>query len=74
MAARPRPARSITILPDINFGRIYRVTRANFNVERADDAAYSSFFVQDQWKASDRLTINAGVRYEDQALVGSSRS
>ena len=31
---------------------------------------YYSFFVQDQWKAADRLTINAGIRYEDQALVG----
>ena len=29
----------IIIVPDLNFGRIYRVTRANFNVERADDAA-----------------------------------
>jgi hypothetical protein len=31
---------------------------------------YFSFFVQDQWKAGDRLTVNAGVRYEEQTLVG----
>ncbi len=60
----------ITIVPDVNFGRIFRVTRANFNAERLTTQQYYSFFVQDQWKAGDRLTINAGVRYEDQALVG----
>lgn len=60
----------ITILNDVNFGRIYRVTRANFNDERLTTQKYYSFFFQDQWKANDRLTINAGVRYEDQALVG----
>ncbi len=63
----------ISILNDINFGRIYRVTRANFNDERLTTQQYYSFFVQDQWKATDRLTINAGVRYEDQALVGTIR-
>lgn len=63
----------ITILPDINFGRIYRVTRANFNDERLTTQRYYSFFVQDQWRATDRLTVNAGVRYEDQALVGTIR-
>ena len=62
---------SISILPDVNFGRIYRVTRANFNVERDTTQKYVSFFVQDQWKANDRLTVNGGVRYEDQRLVGS---
>jgi outer membrane receptor protein involved in Fe transport len=61
---------SITVLPDPVFGRIYRVTRANLNSERQTQQEYWSFFFQDQWKANDRLTINAGVRYEDQALVG----
>jgi outer membrane receptor protein involved in Fe transport len=62
---------SITVLPDINFGRIFRVTRANFNVLRETTQQYYSFFVQDQWKATDRLTVNVGVRYEDESLVGS---
>jgi outer membrane receptor protein involved in Fe transport len=62
---------SITVLPDVNFGQIFRVTRANFNVLRETTQQYFSFFVQDQWKATDRLTVNAGLRYEDQALVGS---
>jgi outer membrane receptor protein involved in Fe transport len=61
---------SISILPDVNFGRIYRVTRANFNVQRNTTQRYTAFFAQDQWKANDRLTVNGGIRYEDQALVG----
>ena len=60
----------ISILPDLNFGRIYRVTRANLNDARTTSQQYWSFFVQDQWKAMDRLTINAGLRYEDQVLKG----
>jgi Carboxypeptidase regulatory-like domain/TonB dependent receptor/TonB-dependent Receptor Plug Domain len=62
---------SITVLNDVNFGRIWRVTRANFNAERNTTQSYKSFFIQDQWKANDRLTINGGIRYEDEALVGS---
>jgi outer membrane receptor protein involved in Fe transport len=61
---------SVSILPDVNFGNIYRVTRANFNVQRNTTQRYTAFFVQDQWKANDRLTVNGGIRYEDQALVG----
>jgi outer membrane receptor protein involved in Fe transport len=61
---------SITILNDVNFGRIYRVTRANFFEARVTTQEYHSFFVQDQWKVSDRLTVNAGLRYEQQSLRG----
>lgn len=61
---------SISILPDVNFGRIYRVTRANYNDARVTTQRYQSFFAQDSWKASDRLTVNAGLRYEQQTLVG----
>lgn len=60
----------IDILPDINFGRIYRVIRAQFNEERDTHQDYLSFFVQDSWSASNRLTINAGLRYEQQSLLG----
>lgn len=62
---------SVSVLPDINLGRIYRVTRANFNTERPTTQSYLSFFVQDSWKATDRLTVNAGLRYEEQTLKGS---
>ncbi len=61
---------SVSIVPDVNFGRIYRVTRANFNEERLTTQSYQSFFVQDQWHATDRLTINVGLRYEQQSLLG----
>jgi outer membrane receptor protein involved in Fe transport len=62
---------SVSILSDVNFGRIFRVTRANFNVERDTTQRYTAFFAQDQWKVNDRLSVNGGIRYEDQALVGS---
>jgi outer membrane receptor protein involved in Fe transport len=60
----------ITILPDPTFGRIYRVTRANFNSGRATTQQYWNFFVQDSWKVNDRLTLNPGVRYEQEKLAG----
>ena len=61
---------SISILNDVSFGRIYRVTRANFNDARVTTQRYQSFFAQDNWKVNDRLTINPGIRYEQQTLVG----
>ena len=32
------------------FGKIYRVTRANFNIERDTPQTYFNFFVQDSWQ------------------------
>lgn len=61
---------TIDILPDPTFGRIFRVTRALFNEERDTEQNYFSFFLQDSWKATDRLTINAGLRYEQESLIG----
>jgi outer membrane receptor protein involved in Fe transport len=61
---------SIDILNDVFFGSIYRVTRANFNTGRETDQKYYNFFVQDSWKVNDRLTINPGIRYEQQSLSG----
>jgi outer membrane receptor protein involved in Fe transport len=60
----------ITVLSDPTFGRIYRVTRANFNSGRTTLQKYGSFFVQDSWKVNDRLTINPGLRYEQEKLAG----
>jgi outer membrane receptor protein involved in Fe transport len=60
----------ITILPDPTFGKIYRVTRANFNSGRTTLQKYGSFFVQDSWKVNDHLTINPGLRYEQEKLSG----
>ena len=61
---------TISILPDATYGKIYRVTRANFNSERTTLQDYFTFFVQDSWTVGDRLTINPGVRYEQEKLVG----
>lgn len=60
----------ITILPDPAFGQIYRVTRANFNSGRATTQRYWNVFVQDSWRVNDRLTINPGLRYEQEKLAG----
>ena len=60
----------ITVLPDPTFGKIYRVTRANFNSGRTTLQKYGSLFVQDSWKVNDRLTINPGLRYEQEKLAG----
>ncbi|HVG84801.1 MAG TPA: TonB-dependent receptor [Vicinamibacterales bacterium] len=61
---------SISIIADPTLGRIYRVTRANFNSDRLTTQAYSAFFVQDTWRVAERLTINPGLRYEQQTLKG----
>jgi len=60
----------VTVLPDLNFGRIYRVTRANFNTGRATTQNYFDFFVQDTWRIGNRVTINPGIRYEQEKLAG----
>jgi len=60
----------ITVLPDVNFGQIYRVTRANFNSGRTTTQNYAQFFAQDTWRVGERLTINPGIRYEQEKLAG----
>ena len=61
---------TITVLPDVTFGKIYRVTRANFNNGHDTTQKYIDFFVQDSWKVGNRLTINPGIRYEQEKLGG----
>jgi outer membrane receptor protein involved in Fe transport len=61
---------SVTILSDPTFGKVYRVTRANLNSARTTTQKYFDFFVQDTWRAGSRLTINPGIRYEQEALSG----
>jgi hypothetical protein len=60
----------VTVLPDINFDQIYRVTRANLSNVRSTEQQYLSFFLQDTWRVGNRLTIKPGLRYEQQELVG----
>ncbi len=60
----------ITVVPDPAFGQIYRVTRANFNSGLSTAQKYWNFFVQDSWTVNNRLTINPGIRYEQEKLSG----
>jgi len=60
----------ISIIPDVTYGKIYRVTRANFNVSRDIPQTYTNFFAQDTWRVGDRLTINPGIRYEQEKMSG----
>ncbi|HKT79859.1 MAG TPA: TonB-dependent receptor [Vicinamibacterales bacterium] len=61
----------VSVLSDVNFGKIYRVTRANFNSGRTTDQRYHQAFVQDTWRIGNNLTVNPGLRYEQETLVGS---
>lgn len=36
----------------------------NINASRAEQSGYTSFFIQDDWKLTPRLTLNVGLRYE----------
>lgn len=60
----------VEVIPDVNFGKIYRVDRANFNLGRSTAQRYAAFFVQDEWRVNNKLTINPGVRYEQETLDG----
>ena len=61
---------SITILPDVTFGKIYRVTRANYNNGHDTTQRYWDLFLQDTWKIGNRLTINPGVRLDQETMDG----
>jgi len=70
----------VTILPDVTFGRIYRVTRAlltdapsapsEVELARTTSQSYISFFGQDVWRLTSRLTITPGLRYESETMSG----
>ncbi|MBI4875501.1 MAG: TonB-dependent receptor [Acidobacteria bacterium] len=36
----------------------------NINASRAEQSGYTSFFFQDDWRVTSRLTVNLGLRYE----------
>jgi outer membrane receptor protein involved in Fe transport len=61
---------TITILPDVNFGQIYEVSRAAFNSGRVTTQHYGNLFVQDTWRVGSRLTVEPGLRYEQETLNG----
>jgi outer membrane receptor protein involved in Fe transport len=61
---------NVSVIADPTYGQVYRVTRANTSNVRNTEQQYFSFFAQDNWQVGDRLTINPGIRYEQQKLVG----
>jgi hypothetical protein len=60
----------VTILPDSEYGRIYRVTRSHLATQRTSSAENLGFFLQDRVTVAEGLTVSAGLRYERQRLVG----
>ena len=66
---RPR-APIVDIIPDPVFGQIYHVSRASLTAARPTTQNYSAFFVEDEWKIGNSLTIRPGVRYEQETLSG----
>jgi hypothetical protein len=61
---------SVQVRPDAGLGQFYRVVRANTSNVRNTEQQYFSFFVQDTFAVTSRLTVNPGLRYEQQRLVG----
>lgn len=43
--------------------------RQNFQTESTQRNTYSSLFVQDEWRVGSKLTLSAGLRYEDDSIV-----
>jgi hypothetical protein len=60
----------VEIIPDPDLGQIYRVVRALFTTGPTTTQHYESFFVQDTWKVGNRLTVDPGLRYEQETLNG----
>jgi hypothetical protein len=65
-----RTGASVLVLPDPEFGRIYRVQLANFGPVPQTHQKYLSFFLQDTWQIGKRLTLRPGLRWERQRLIG----
>ena len=64
----------VDIIPDPAFGQIYHVSRASLTAARPTTQHYAAFFVEDEWKIGNSLTIRPGVRYEQETLSGTHRA
>ena len=60
----------VEIIPDPVYGQIYRVVRARFTNGPSTTQNYQDFFVQDTWRLGNRLTLDPGLRYEQETLNG----
>ena len=59
----------VRIQTDPNFGRIYRVVRANYGPDVVTNQKYLNWFAQDTWQVG-RFTFRPGIRWERQQLNG----
>ena len=64
----------INIISDPTYGQIYRVVRANFTTGANTTQSYQDAFVQDTWRIGSRLTVNPGLRFEQETLNGNAIS
>ncbi len=64
---------SVSIRPDVNYGSIWRVTRAQTGPGRETTQQYWSVFLQDTWSIGKHLTLRPGVRIDNQKLKGSEQ-
>lgn len=60
----------VNVVPDAALGQVYHVSLASFTASRPTTQNYAAFFVQDEWKVGNSLTIRPGVRYEQEKLSG----
>jgi hypothetical protein len=60
----------VNVVPDAALGQVYHVSLASFTSSRPTTQNYSAFFVEDEWKIGNSLTIRPGVRYEQEKLSG----
>ena len=63
----------VDILPEPVIGQIYHVSRASLTSVRPTTQRYSAFFVEDEWKVGNSLTVRPGLRYRAGNAVGLDR-
>ena len=61
---------SRNIISDPVYGQIYRATRGSLQNARSTTQNYLSFFAQDKFDLGTRVSVNVGLRYEQQTLRG----
>jgi hypothetical protein len=59
-----------SVIPDPTFGKIYRVSSGYTNNRLPTSQKYLAAFLQDTYQINSKLTARAGVRWEEQQMVG----